>query len=142
VALTASVFQEQQAKILDIGCNDLVCKPYQEQQIFEKIAQYLGVEYLYEALDLHDDQMLDAVVESDLQEAERLLALSPTWIDALRQAALAVDADQVRSLIQDIQPTQSRLANQLMSLLNQYDFDPIIDLAESLKSSLASTHTG
>ena len=45
VALTASAFEEQQANVFAAGCDDFVRKPFREQVIFEKLAQYLGVEY-------------------------------------------------------------------------------------------------
>ena len=48
IALTASAFEEQQEEIFAAGCDDLVRKPFQEEVIFEKMSQYLGVKYIYE----------------------------------------------------------------------------------------------
>ncbi len=48
IALTANAFEEDRAVILSAGCDDLVIKPFQEDAIFEKIARYLGVRYIYE----------------------------------------------------------------------------------------------
>ncbi|MBD2694685.1 AAA family ATPase [Anabaena catenula] len=47
IALTASAFEEQRTEILAAGCNDFVRKPFSADVIFEKIAQYLGVQYVY-----------------------------------------------------------------------------------------------
>ena len=34
--------------MLSVGCDDFVSKPFQKDIIFEKMAQCLGVRYLYE----------------------------------------------------------------------------------------------
>ncbi len=48
VAITASVLEEQQGEILASGCDDLVRKPFRDNEIFETMAQLLEVEYVYE----------------------------------------------------------------------------------------------
>lgn len=48
IALTASAFEEEQTIVLSEGCDDFVRKPFQEEAIFEKMAEYLGVRYIYE----------------------------------------------------------------------------------------------
>lgn len=48
VALTVSAFEEGRALILSTGCDDFVRKPYQEHDIFDKLAKHLGVRYIYE----------------------------------------------------------------------------------------------
>jgi CheY-like chemotaxis protein len=52
IALTASAFAEMRSAILEVGCNDFVRKPFQEQMILEKIAEHLGVRYVYADDDL------------------------------------------------------------------------------------------
>jgi len=48
IALTASAFEEDRAAILAGGCDDFVSKPFRKQFVLDKMAQYLGVRYLYE----------------------------------------------------------------------------------------------
>jgi CheY-like chemotaxis protein len=48
IALIASTLEEERAVALLSGCDDFVRKPFREQIILEKIAQHLGVSYLYE----------------------------------------------------------------------------------------------
>jgi signal transduction histidine kinase/NO-binding membrane sensor protein with MHYT domain/DNA-binding response OmpR family regulator len=47
IALTASAFEEQRQSILSAGCDDFVCKPFQEHELLLKMRQYLNVIYLY-----------------------------------------------------------------------------------------------
>jgi PAS domain S-box-containing protein len=47
VVLTANAFEENRTVMLSAGCNDFVSKPFQREIIFGKLAQYLGVVYLY-----------------------------------------------------------------------------------------------
>ncbi|HEY9639395.1 MAG TPA: response regulator [Coleofasciculaceae cyanobacterium] len=48
IAVTASVLQEERTAIFAAGCDDLLCKPFKEQALFTKLAEHLGIRYLYE----------------------------------------------------------------------------------------------
>lgn len=48
LALTANAFEEERLVALAIGCDDFIRKPCQEEVILEKIAEHLGVRYLYD----------------------------------------------------------------------------------------------
>ena len=47
IAITASAFEEDRQKILTYGCDDIVSKPFRPEELFNKMAQYLGVKYIY-----------------------------------------------------------------------------------------------
>lgn len=47
IALTANAFEEERAAALAAGCDDFVLKPIHEATLFDKMAQHLGVRYLY-----------------------------------------------------------------------------------------------
>ena len=48
IALTAAVFEQEQFLILASGCDDFVSKPLKREHIFAKMAEYLGVRYVYQ----------------------------------------------------------------------------------------------
>ncbi|MGD1808225.1 ATP-binding protein [Dapis sp. BLCC M126] len=47
LALTTQSFQERSTKILYTGCDDLIMKPFSQRILLEKIAEYLGIQYIY-----------------------------------------------------------------------------------------------
>ena len=127
IAITASAFEQQRAKIMSAGCDDFVVKPFTETIIFDKLTQHLGVEFIYQT-EYHSGDDPNQNTKS-LSYAD-LTALSPTLITSLNQAAIAVDAEQIERLIVQIPPTQQHITQTITQMLAQYDFDAIIDLTE------------
>ena len=52
LGITAYACDEEISLILSVGCDDIVYKPIQEEVLYEKISQYLTVDYLYEEITL------------------------------------------------------------------------------------------
>ncbi|HEY9617761.1 MAG TPA: ATP-binding protein, partial [Microcoleaceae cyanobacterium] len=142
IAITASAFDEERAIVLSAGCNDFVRKPIWEETVFEKIAQYLGVRYLYEETDPADRQNAGIrVVNSRMNQVTSVL-LSPaslqvmpaSWTAQLHQAAMQLDEQQIFSLIAAIPPEHADIANALTDLVNRVRFDTIVDLSQPVGS--------
>jgi PAS domain S-box-containing protein len=125
IALTASAFEEQQETILAAGCDDLVRKPFQESIIFEKMAQHLGVEYLYEELLLPPD------LASAPLTLEMLTMMSPDWVTQLHQAALCTDEQQIFELLEQIPIAHAAVKQTLTEWVNTFRCDKILDLTKS-----------
>ncbi|MCU0570819.1 MAG: ATP-binding protein, partial [Oculatellaceae cyanobacterium Prado106] len=47
IAVTASTFSHERAAVLTAGCDDFIAKPFTEGIIFAKLAEHLGVRYIY-----------------------------------------------------------------------------------------------
>ncbi|MDZ8065435.1 MAG: PAS domain S-box protein [Nostoc sp. DedQUE08] len=132
IALTASAFEEQQASILAAGCDDLVRKPFREQVIFEKIAEYLQVRYIC-AEESNEDAIGNNLenTQSTILDLRSAITIMPTqWLTELNQAAVEVDAERILQLIEQIPQTHSALAEKLANLVRNFCFDEIIDLTE------------
>ncbi|GAB4381415.1 MAG: hypothetical protein Kow00121_39880 [Elainellaceae cyanobacterium] len=126
IALTASAFEEERAVVLASGCDDFVRKPFQEQVIFEKMAEHLGIQYIYrEESALGSAEVVPIPIAPD-----DLTIMPPTWLAQLRQAAIQVDATQIHQLLQEIPGTHAALARQLSHLTQHYCFDEILDLTQ------------
>lgn len=126
IAITASAFEEQRAKMLIAGCDDFVAKPFIEEIIFERLTQHLGVKFISQTKDLN--QRIKPNKSTQVPVAKDLAALCPTLITSLHQAAIAVDAEQIKQLITQIPPSQQYIAQWISQMLVKYDFDAIIDL--------------
>ena len=128
VALTASTLEEERAIVLSAGCDDFVRKPFREEVIWEKMAQYLGVRYVYEDL---------APLSSSQQPAiEKLtsvaLAVMPAeWVAQLHHAATQLDAEVILALLAQIPEEHTSLAQALQKKVNDFDFDQIVNLTQS-----------
>ncbi|MCC5643619.1 PAS domain S-box protein [Nostoc sp. CHAB 5824] len=132
IALTASAFEEQQASILAAGCDDLVRKPFREQVIFEKIAEYLQVRYICaeESSEDRTDNNLENIRFSILDLRSAITVMPTQWVTELNQAAVEVDAERIFQLIEQIPQTHSTLAEKLANLVRSFCFDEIIGLTE------------
>ncbi|MBW4682692.1 MAG: PAS domain S-box protein [Microcoleus vaginatus WJT46-NPBG5] len=127
IALTASAFDEQQTNILAAGCDDFMHKPFREWQLFDKIAQHLGVRYIYEEDDQSDSPQLEAPRKLTPQD---LSVMSPEWIAQLHQAILCADEALILKLIKQIPAAESSLAHTLTDLLNNFRLDLLFDLTQ------------
>ena len=124
IALTATAFEEERGKILDVGCDDFVRKPFKEEEIFDKMAEQLGVEYLYQI------ETPSQVSDREFRSSICLESMPAKWIASLHQAAVEVDGGRLIQLINKIPDEHSSLAVALTELVNNYCFDEIINLAE------------
>ena len=132
IALTASAFEEDRVTMLELGCDDFVRKPFRSSEIFEKIAQHLGVRYLY-------DQAEDAGEAAAPGGADALArrgwdALPAPLIAQLEQAAIENDFLQVETLIEEVRAHDPALAQQLERLADDFAYDRIAAAIQTINS--------
>ncbi len=136
IALTASAFEERRGEILAAGCDDFVRKPFPEQLIFAKMAEYLSVRYVYE--DLPQSTLAYSRKRYYASEKptgfllQQLTQMPRTWIKQLYQAANEVDEELVAQLIEQIPESSAPLAKALRELLEDFRLDIIIKLTLSI----------
>ena len=129
IALTASAFEEERSLIIATGCDDLVRKPFTEEVIFGKIAQYLPVNYLYAT----QTSLPTSTIENLIDDHELDLSFMPSpWIEQLQKAALAVDGEQILSLLAAIPAEHQAITDTLATLTKNFDFDEILSLLDNL----------
>jgi len=128
IALTASAFDEQRKIILSAGCDDLICKPFREEVLFEKIAHHLNLRYIYEEENSSTSGCTPTLLQS--LTTEDLSVMSTDWVVELHRAALCVDDNRILELIKEIPETEANLANALTDLVDNFRIDIIIDLTQ------------
>jgi CheY-like chemotaxis protein len=150
IALTAQVFTRDLTTALAVGCNDFVTKPIEEATIFAKMAEHLGLCYLYaETAEAAQSQTLaersptliysvqgesHAPSYSQVQDAEYLLSppdlniMPAEWIVALQLAAQNCDDEEIYALLQHIPSKYEVLKSNLYHLTHNYRFEAIVRL--------------
>jgi PAS domain S-box-containing protein len=143
IALTASAFEEERHLVLSAGCDDFVRKPYQESVIFEKMAQYLGVRYVYEEpTPLQRTRQVAAqggaqggtVDSSFVLQPSSFQVMPPEWVNQLYQAAGCVNDEEIFRLIEQIPPCHALLAKAIANSIKNFRYDRLIDLIEAART--------
>ena len=147
IAITASAFEKSRSAVLEAGCDDFVPKPFQEHIIFDTIAQYLHVEYCYEAAD-DGDSMASDELDPSKRSLDRVTGIrsghstvtvaqpdfqdvSTDWVNDLRAAAIQADGDWLKRLISQLPDSQRTLASRLATLTQRFCFDEILEILDA-----------
>ncbi len=129
IALTGSAFEEDRLTALSVGFDDFVRKPFRTSVIFEKMAEHLGVRYVYaDESDEHDRQ--NALLPADSLTPSDLSDQPIEWIDQLHQAALRINAKQILLLIEQMPEPDDHLVKALTDLVDRFCFEEIIALTQ------------
>ena len=135
IALTASIYEEEQAAILEAGCDDFLRKPFRPQQIFELMKKHLGVRYVYSD-DSHDAPTSQETPATGQTEANDLLTpaalstLPSEWRKYFQRAARELNVKLMLAQIKQIRPQNEPLADALTTLATRFEFEKIVELLE------------
>ncbi|NEO84903.1 MAG: response regulator [Spirulina sp. SIO3F2] len=138
IALTASVMKSEHTRILDVGCDDIVGKPFQAHELLAKIKDYLDVDYRY----VESETVMSPIAAEPELNLAQLLQPQPTeWLWDVHNATLEADADKVLALLADLPPEQVDLQTTIAALIENFDFETLIDatsaaIAETVNSSV------
>ncbi len=121
IALTASAFEEQRAIVLSAGCDDFVRKPFRDTDLYDKMAQHLGVRFLYEE---PASNQPEPAVSYELGLGD-LAGLPVSWLAEMNHAAARAQAKTMHLLLEFIRPDHPGLAETLARLIDNFEFDRI-----------------
>ncbi len=130
VALTASVFKEERAKIMAAGMDDFIRKPYQPDEIFECLARHLGIKFVYQ--ELSKGPAKDAVGEL---RPEAFYDLSPELFKEFSSALVNLDIPRIDGAIQLISSENPTLGEVLARRARQFAFGSILQVMQSAGDS-------
>ncbi|NER78906.1 MAG: response regulator [Leptolyngbya sp. SIO1D8] len=135
IALTASAFEEDRNRVLEAGCDDFVRKPFQSDQIFQKIAQYLPVRYLYttnvKSASASANKITANSAISIEQVKEALKTVPQEWVHAMQQAAIKGSDEHILKLVKALPSKQSKLAEIIGAWAKDFQFDLILKILQS-----------
>jgi CheY-like chemotaxis protein len=125
IAVTASAMDENRQQLMEVGADDFIGKPFREAELFQKIHTHVGAKYVYadESEIAHRDKNFDVTRES-------LAASSQIQIDAMREAVVTADLDQLLDTIGQIEARDPRMARSLRHLAETFQYQRLLDLFE------------
>ena len=122
VLVTASAFEEDRQRILKLGGDDFIRKPFHKTQIFDALTRHLGIRFLYEA-----DRVQDT---AEPISPHLLRGASTEWRVAMRQALVIGDTAQMNALIDQL-PGPQVLLDELRKRVRQFDHESIFRWIEA-----------
>jgi len=125
VALTASVFEEDRGPVLDSGCDDILRKPIEAEQLFEMIGRMLKLKFEY----AEESNELASTTDS-LETAETLNALAAERLKELKIAAVALDVEATQAIVEGLRADFPVEAKLISRLIKDYRFDKLIALCQ------------
>ena len=125
IAVTASTFEDERTVVLNSGCDDFIRKPFRKETMLEKIAEHLGICYIYQ------ESGETTKIQDKVESSVILLDVMPhEWIAELHQAATELDDDIIFELIENIPQEYASLIDTLTNWTDVFRFDKIIELLE------------
>ncbi len=124
IALTASAFETEKAKIIEAGCDDFLTKPFREWDLFQMMKHHLDISYK-----LADAEAAAPMHKTPLS-AQHLATLDPLQRERLADAVKSLDANRVLAVVEEIRPEDEELVGILKDLVENFEFDVILEALE------------
>ena len=145
IALSASVLDHMQDEFLEVGFDDYVCKPYQINEIFDKMHQHLAVKYRYAdeftSLGNADSAAEDAISTFESWDTVKIASIQAElkqqpsdWKQAFFKAVLGARERNIKALLDQLPAEQQDLADLLKNCVSQLKFDVLNQLVEPLNT--------
>ncbi len=125
LALTANALKEQQQKMLDSGCDEIVYKPYQMEDILHAMQRHLDIAYRYADDPVDHEEPVYNLKNIDLS------LLPEGFVESILAAAHSLDQSRLEAMINTIDPQHRDIKEGLLFLVRNFHFDEIIELCES-----------
>jgi PAS domain S-box-containing protein len=127
IALTAHALEEEREPIMAVGCDDLVRKPFHEQELFGALARHLRLKFIYEKSPRPDSPPEPPGLTP---QPEKLDALPAELLQGLRQAVIELDTARTLALIKQVSERDAALGRTLHALATQLDYKRLLKLLE------------
>ena len=129
IAVSASVFDENRQKVRETGADDFIGKPYKQDELFQKLAAWLHVDYAY----AEEDTMgaLDQSKAGTMPSTGTSLSKLPQDIlEQMRKAAAAGYQDRLLKLIDQVAAWDEQAAHALRNLAVGFQYEELIEMLE------------
>jgi PAS domain S-box-containing protein len=132
IALTASVVDMDQSKLLENGMQGYVRKPFKDYELFAALEEHLGPIFVYHEESLSWNEMKDGPgLKNSPLTRETLVHIPSELIEQMRAATFNAHFDHLLELIAEVEAIEPQTAARLRELANNFEYDMLIDLFES-----------
>jgi CheY-like chemotaxis protein len=139
IALTASAFEENREQMLTAGCNDFMRKPFKEQDLFDKMAEYLEIEYLYEEQVDTPPRAQDGKQEK--KGTKVFAALPQDILSSLEEAAVSGNLEMIEEVAEEIRRLKidnvqhNEIANQIVGMAQNFKYKELWTMIQEIKGA-------
>lgn len=132
VAVTASAFKEYHTELLTAGMDGVIRKPYRFDEIYEHLLRQLRLHFIYAP------EKMVASSTPQLPSVPCLKEVASDLREQLRAALEFLDPDRITMAVNAITTVDSRLGQNLSSLIDEYRYSTILQALDSAKESSSS----
>jgi PAS domain S-box-containing protein len=124
IAISASVFKENQARAMAAGADGFINKPIREGELLQLIKQLAQVDYLYEAPPAKDQPEARPLAE-ELPTAAEVGQLPAEWVADLREAVSRADYERMLGIIEQVAARDASLGRRLRQLVERFNYSAL-----------------
>lgn len=125
IAVTASAFEDKRREIQASGFDDFIRKPFRESELFEKIGEQLGLEYVYEG-DTNETNGTAPVMITRESLAQAPAALLGKMREAVKNGYIG----RLTELIDELRSDNPEAADGLRILAENFDYNGLKRILE------------
>lgn len=130
IALTAHAFEEERRQIEEAGCDDLIKKPFQEEEIFSAMSRFLDVHYVYEEPSDRRAALSHTATEKGATTSRALAKIPVALLQDLEQALIELDTDRITEYISTI-IQQQPAAEELAAKAYNFQYDILLNIIQN-----------
>ena len=124
VAVTASVFKEQQPELMEAGMDDFISKPYAFNEIYGCLSKHLGIKLLYESA--------KEVAGDDRLTPDMLKVIPEILRQRLYEELINLDSARIADTIAAVGSIDNKLGALLSRLTDCFAYPTILDALDVL----------
>ena len=129
VAVSAHAFESEKDSLRAAGFDGFVAKPYQAAELYQTMAELLGLEYIYEM----EPESAGALGATAPIRSDAALELPDELRQALRAAVIRLDVIEVNRLIHSLKESNPNAADVLSQLANNLEYSQMLRMIDQGK---------
>ncbi len=132
IALTASIFEEDQQGIISAGFDDFMRKPFREEELFKMMNYWIGVQYVYDNNPDYNSLKYRKKT-SHILMSKSLEKIPISYKESLKYAISLADLDLMNTVISKIEVYDGILAEALKYHIDKFEYHYLLNLMTNAK---------